>query len=445
MTKKRSINILILLSIILVVGLLASFVSFTYPFSINGNYYRYSCFVNELVLGADISDGVVISYRATLPKNSSEDYYDDYMNNTIIGLKDILTNAGYKDSSVSRMGDDEIQVIVGDVNSHSKQQDVISLIGSPEKLTFSSDSTFNEDSENNILGRYVKTVKVKEQSNGQRSFWYVDIQLDSEGTNLLEELTSTIVSSNGSLYMYLGDQVISSNSLSEPISDGHITMFSEENFVDQKTTQAYANKIKTGLLDLDLTQLESSVISASMGNRITVLLSIGLILLLVASFIFLIVRYKQLGLLCCFNLLFFAVIGLGLLQSIPFMHINFSGIFAMAMCYVLAFDGLISICEKSKSEYAKGKKLHTCFKLAQKKCLWRILIPSALVFVAGIVCALMPVATVQSFGLVSLVLSLVGIFTSLVMFRLLLKLYSALNFYKGEKCNFKLEEAKNVK
>ena len=44
------------------------------------------------------------------------------------------------------------------------------------------------------------------------------------------------------------------------------------------------------------------------------------------------------------------------------------------------------------------------------------------------------------------IIRLVNIFCSLVLFRVMLKLYSALNFYKGERCNFRLEEGdKNAK
>ena len=107
---------------------------------------------------------------------------------------------------------------------------------------------------------------------------------------------------------------------------------------------------------------------------------------------------------------------------------------------------LISICETAKNEFKTGKKLHTCFKLAQRKCLFKILISNIFMFVTGIICALMPSMQVQSFGMVILVMSLVNIFCSLVLFRVMLKLYSALNFYKGERCNFRLEEGdKNAK
>ena len=446
MTKKRSRNLIIFLSIILVVGILASFVSFTYPFAVKGNYYSYSSFINELVLGADISDGVIITYRADLPEGEQADVYDNYMNNTLLGIEEILTKAGYRDNSVVRKGENEIHVSVGNIEDYEDRQSVLSLIGNPQKLRFSKESSGSTTAETDIAGKYVKHVEVKEQAGNGITLYYVDIQLDSTGTTKLAELSETIVKDSGTLYMYLGKTAISSNSLEQAITDGHLTMYSEENFVDKQTTQSYVNNIKTGLLDLDLTQLESSAISANMGNRIKLWITIALVVLILASFVFMVVKFRELGGVAIFTLLYYVVIGLGLLQSIPFMHINFAGVLALGLCYIIAFDALFTICEKAKGEYAKGKKLHTCFKLAQKNSLWQILVSNILLFGAGVICALMPNGLLQSFGMVTFVLSLANIFVSLVWFRVMLKLYSAQNFYKGEKCNFKLEEgAKNVK
>lgn len=446
MTKKRSIYLFIFLSILLVVGLICSFVSFTYPLAINGNYYRYSCFVDELVLGADVSNGVVVTYNVKLPDDEPEASYDDYMQSTVVGLKDILDNAGYKDSTVTILDNDQISVNVGNITSYQDQQNVISLIGSPKKLKFSSESSSSTKGEKDFLGKYVKSVEVKTQDGNGMSYYYVDIQLDSTGTQKLKELTQYIVDNNKTLYMYLGDTAISSNSISETITDGHLTMYSEENFVDRNTTQQYVTNIKTGLLDMELVSVESGTISATLGHRIQMWLIVGFVVLILGSFIYLGARYRELGAMAIFNMLFFVVIGLALLQSIPFMHLNFSGLLAIAICYILSLEAIVSICTQAKEEYKSGKKLHTCFKLAQSKNLFKILISNIFIFATGVICALMPNMQLQSFGMVALVLSIVNVFTSLVWFRLILKLYTALNPYNGKRCDFKLGEgAKNVK
>lgn len=446
MTKKRSINLFIFLSIILIIGIVASCVSFTLPFRINGNYYHYSCFIDELVLGADVSDGVVITYRASLPESEATDSYNDYLNNTKMGLEDILKDAGYYDSLVSSVGDDKISITIGNITSDADKDEVISLLGNPGKLKFSSESNASTAGEKDFAGKYVKSVSVKSQTGNNVAYYYVDIQLDEDGKKLMNDLSQYIVDKKGTLYMYLGDTAISSNTLDAPIIDGHLTMYSEDNFIDRASTQKYVTNIKTGLLDLDLTQLEASKVTPILGHRTTLWLAISFVVLILLSYAYLLFNYRELGAVAIFNSLFYIVISLGLIQAIPFEHINYSGVLGLGIGYVLSMTALISICETAKNEFKTGKKLHTCFKLAQRKCLFKILISNIFMFVTGIICALMPSMQVQSFGMVILVMSLVNIFCSLVLFRVMLKLYSALNFYKGERCNFRLEEGdKNAK
>lgn len=446
MTKKRSINLIICLSILLIIGIVASCVSFTLPFRINGNYYHYSCFIDELVLGADVSDGVIISYRASLPDDEPNASYDDYMHNTMLGLEDILSDAGYKDSHVTKVGEDKISLTVGNIVNDADKESVISLLGNPGKLKFSSESSASSSGEKDFAGKYVKNVSVKSQNGNNETLYYVDIQLNEDGKKLMADLSQYIVDNSGTLYMYLGDTAISSNTLDSAILDGHLTMYSEDNFIDKASTQQYVTNIKTGLLDLDLTQLEARKITAFMGHRMTMWVAIAMVVLIALSFIYLIASYRELGVMAVFNSLFYIVISLGLIQAIPFEHLNYSGILALGIGYLLSVYALVSICDRAKNEFKSGKKLHTCFKLAQKKSLYKILISNVFMFVSGVICALMPTLHVQSFGMVILVMSLVNIFCSLVLFRVMLKLYSALNFYKGERCNFKVEEeAKNAK
>ena len=446
MTKKRSIFLIIFLSIILIIGLLASFVSFTYPLAINGNYYHYSSFVEELVLGSDVSNGVVITYNATTPEGE-ESCHDKYMSNTVIGLEEILSDAGYKDSTVVVIGNNKIQVTIGDVSTYEEQQEAINLFGNPQKLKFSSSSTASANGVNDFSGKYVESVNVKQQDGNGTTIYYIDIKMNSEGKAKLKTLTESINKDGGTMYVFLGETTIASMDSANLgiVTDGHLTMYSQDNFVDKNTTMAYANSIKTGMLDMDLVQSESSVITASLGNRVGMWIAIAFAVMILVSFVFLGVKYRELGGMAIFNMLYFIVIGLGLLQSIPFIHLNMSGLLGLGLCYILAFDAIVSICESARMEYASGKKLRTCFKLAQKKSLGHILVGNLFVFTAGVVCSLIPNVAVNSFGGVALVLSLVNIFTSLVWFRVMLKLYSHLNFYKGEKCNFKVEEARNVK
>ena len=83
MTKKRSKCLFILFAILLVIGLVATFVNFTYPLAIKGNYYSYSNFVSNIKLGEDIGTSLRITYRADLPYYEQESNYTNLYNKTI--------------------------------------------------------------------------------------------------------------------------------------------------------------------------------------------------------------------------------------------------------------------------------------------------------------------------------------------------------------------------
>ena len=106
MTKKRSKCLFVVFSILLVICLIASFVNFTYPFTINGNYYSYSNFVSNLKLGEDIGKTYRIVYRADLPEGEAQANYDDLRTSTKDELKKILQSEGYSDVTASKYGSD---------------------------------------------------------------------------------------------------------------------------------------------------------------------------------------------------------------------------------------------------------------------------------------------------------------------------------------------------
>jgi len=148
-------------------------------------------------------------------------------------------------------------------------------------------------------------------------------------------------------------------------------------------------------------------------------------------------------LMAIFNMLFYTVLGLFFLQSVPLVHINLSGIFAIVLGYVLAVVALTNTLENARSEYAKGKKLHTSLRLGINSSVMSTITINVMLALSGIVCALMPNMAIQSFGIVTMVLSLLNIFCAQALMRLMIKLYLPFNSEDGKKCNFTREEGLN--
>ena len=430
MTKKRSKSLFVVFSILLVVCLIACFVNFTYPLSLNGNYYSYSNFVSNLKLGEDVSSSLRIVYRADQSDDETNTNYNDLRTSTMNELKEVVQAEGYKDVSVAEYGDDGIVIQVGNLLTVYDKETVEALIGNPAAITFTTES----DGTNPFAtGKHISSVESMQYNNpetGEISY-YVVVQFKGKHTDMIAEK-----SSGKTVYIYLGETKFAELDYSDSgITDGVIYLQSStfESLLDATTC---ANQIKIGMLDLSLTQISSDYISASHGEHATLMLTIAMTVFILAAFVFLIVKYKHMGWIACFNLLFFVVLGLFLLQSIPLVHINLSGLIAMLVCFVLAVDCLMMVFEKTKSNYQSGTPLYIAFREAQKQSLFKMLFLNALVLITGFICLFMPVGAVQSFGWVALVLSLVSTFTNLVLMRLFIKMYLALNNEDGKKCNF---------
>lgn len=443
MTKNRSKMLIIFLTLVLIIGLVASFVSFTYPLSVNGVKYKYSSFVNELVLGSDISKGVIIEYEASVRDNYADDEsFDTLMDTTLTGIRGILNDSGFKNSTVTRNGQKGVRVEVGGIVNKDDSSEVINLIGSPKQLSFSS-STSPDDAF--MTGECVKSVEAKQMSNGSQTAYFVEITFTNKGYEIIKEKSAEIINNSegeGKFYMLLGSTQIGSSS--EVVTTKSISM-SSETFIDMQTTKQYAIQIRTGMLPLNLICSYNGTISASSGIRglITnpmLYIWVALGIMVIATLVFFVLRYKQLGLIAMFNMLFYIVLGLFFLQSVPLVHINFSGILGIVLGYVLAVIALTSTLENAKREYAKGKKLHTSLHQGINASLSSTVTINVMFVLAGIVCALMPSMAIQSFGLVSLVLGFVNVFCSQALMRLMINLYLPFNSEDGSKCNFTKEE-----
>ncbi len=435
MTKKKSRGLFVVFSIILAILLIASFFSFTYPFTIKGNYYRYSSFIENFSLGEDVGKSVRIVYRANYEQDGVYSY-NKLRQSTIEQLKQIVTDAGYPDVTAAEYGDDGISLQIGNMLTRADEQYIQSLIGNPQPIIFcaSSDKTTPFATRQDV-----KSVTMLQSADGVGGTSYGITITFKDKQKILDKITDDSGNISGNLYVYLGDATLMNGNMSldsESLREqGQIT-FTSTSFTNANTTQQYINTIRTGLLDLNLTQLECNTVSASYGANAGLLLTIALFVFVLATFIYAIIKYRQLGWLSAFTLLFFITISMFIMQSIPLLHINFGGFIALAIGFIVAADSLFSVLAGAKEYYNNDTKLYIAITQSRKDNLIKTLISNLLLTVVGAICVLMPVAGISSFGWVMLIMSVVSLFTSLVLFRLFTNMYLPLNSYDGKKCNF---------
>lgn len=428
MTKKRSKCLFVVFAIILVIALVASFVNFTYPLIINGNYFSYSNFVSNIKLGGDVGNSLRVTYST---KKTDVENYNDLLNSTMLQLKDIVQSEGYTDVTVSSYGDNGIVMNVGNILSKQDEENLINLIGSPASISFSLSQNVEEAIITRTDIKNVEAIDYYNTSSGNHVY-YVSVQFKDEKKAEIAELTKN----GGTLYIYFGEELFTQMDMGDSgITDGYIYINSSV-FTDKSVAVTYANKIKTGMLSLELTNTDAQISSPSYGEGLSVMLSIAIAVLVLVGFVYLIVKYRHMGWIACFNLLFFTVIGLFILQSIPLVTLNLSGFIGLALAYLLSIDTILTVIERAKYHYNRDTQLYIAFNLAQKESLGKVLLSTVLFAIIGLLCLFVPSLGVKSFGWVIFVLSLVTMFTSLVLMRLFTKMYLALNNTDGKKCNF---------
>lgn len=424
MTKKHSKCLFVVFSIILVVCLIACFVNFTYPFAIKGNYYTYSNFVSNVKMGEDIGNSLRIIYDTTIPENEDSTNLTDLRLSTLRDLKEIVQSEGYKDVSTTLYGETQICITIGNILTEDEKDTILSLIGAPGAISFSTDS----NNENIFATRKdIKDVTYGAGVGSDGSKGYsVIIEFNDDVKSMVEE------KGESTIYVNLGEEQFE---WSYGLEGGYLQMSSSA-FESSLDAQTFANQIKVCMLDLELNKVSGAMITPTYGAGANIILGVITIVLVLSLFAYLIVKYKHAGWLTCFNMLFFIVISLFLIQSIPFAHLNFGGVIAFMLCIVLVVDSFVSILESAKKHYNHDTQLHISFKLAFKENLFKTLILTSILVLTGFACLFMPALSIQSMGWVLLVLPIVSLFCTQALMRLFVKMYLALNNSKGEKCNF---------
>lgn len=426
MNKKTAIKRLIFIALITIIGIVLAIV----PFQIPGSTYDYKGFANAIKLGLDLKGGVVAVYDCTEIEGIEGDL-SGKIDATISRLGDLLVSKGYTETSITKQGSNQIRVEVPDV-SNSKA--LLDMVGEPALLEF---KLHEEDEEATITGSEVKSV----ESSYQNGEWGVSIKFNSKGTIAFAEMTEEAYNnSNAPIYIYLDGKQISAPKVQSVISGG--TTFISGSYT-QESAEAFALQILSGTYSVSLSISSCETVSATLSDgAITKSLIAGLIGLLIV-FIFLILFYKDLGLLASFVIIINTVLMVFFLMAVPYVQLTLPGIAGIILSIGMAVDGSVIIFERIKEEYALGKKMHNAFNDGFKRSVNAILDGQITTIIAAIVLSILGTGAIKGFAIVLLIGICVSLFSSLVVQRGFLKMYLALNSKKPKRAGLFREVKQN--
>ncbi len=416
MNKPTAIKRFIMLAIFLVLGIVLTFCSFEVPFT----NYTYTGFANAIKLGLDLKGGVLAVYEASAIDGDTSDF-DSKVQATRTRIYDLVSSE-YSEAQVSIQGNNRIRVEVPDV---SNPEEIFELIGEPASLEFRSSES--DDAEVILTGQNIRNAYAS--YNSQDGEWGVTVQFDSEGSTKFYEYTSDHVGE--SLYIYINGVLDSAPTINEAISGG--STFISGSYSNQEDAEDFALRILSGTFSVNLTLLENTVVSATLGVDALKwgLIGGGVGLLLI--FAFMIWRYRMMGVLACFALAFYVILMLFFLQAIPSVQLTLAGIAGIVLSIGMAIDGNIIVFERIKEEYATGKRIEASIRTGFKKALPSILDANITTILSSLILWLLGTGNIQGFAITLLIGILLSMFTSLVVTRSLLKMYYPINSTNAKK------------
>ena len=447
MTKTRSRIKIIIIAIFIAIGLFLTFGSFVIP-TTNTTYRG---FFNAINYGYDIAGGRLSVYEVSDENSALALGNVSNKIDKIVG--DYQSYFSDRGMNVTRQ-QDTIRIEISNfdneniANIFSKSGfsvDLFDIIGSSEGIKFSKESSYSSVEEDALDGTYIASCNLlsSQTSADGTNYYPLEIVFTSEGQTKFKELTKSITSSDSDkLYIYVNGQNYTSSGMEISSAMSSFTL----PVTSQSTAEALRLQILALSKPLLLEKVVDSTITASLdtsassilGNtRFMLILALSLVLLCTA--IYLIVRYRMLGLFGVLSIATFIVIYSFLLQSIPLIVVDVNGLIGVLMTYALLVIGMINIFDKIREEYSLGKKIPNSVTSGFKKNVLLTLEKYVFLVILCIIVFLVGTAGLKHMSFALFIGLLVNYFTLFAVLRGLCQLYLPINSTKKAYYNLRRE------
>jgi len=354
----------------------------------------------SLPLGLDLRGGMYVEYSAKAPAGSEADF-DSLMNGTMSIITQRLSDKGFTEVNVQRIGTDGIRVEIPDVQDDT----VLDLIGAAAKLEF-----HNPDGEVFMTGDMVKTA----------NYYYADgdhqiaFQLTDEGAKLFADVTAANIGKTIAIYLD-GEQLIAPT-VQSAITNGSGVI---NGLGTAERASTIAAKIQSGALPLELTQQKVDKVSATLGQDAVsssvraAMIGIVLIMLL------LICRYRLNGLVASWALTIYIIL-LFMLVAVFHIQLTLPGLAGVVLGIGMAVDANVIIFERFNEEVRKGRSVKAAVRAGFKNAMSAILDANVTTLIAAIVLLIFGTGSIQGFAKTLLLGVVVSMFSAILVTRFLM-------------------------
>ena len=334
---------------------------------------------DAISLGLDLRGGVYTVYQA---EDNGDPDFDTKMESTVSILTSRLTRQGFTEATVTRQGSDRIRVEIPNVSDPNQ---ILTIIGTPAQLYF-----VDEDGNNLMEGSMVKNAQAAQEQDGKPC---IAFELTDEGAKIFAEATAANLGKTISIT--LDGETISRATVNTVIAGGKGEITG--NFTADEAKNL-ATLILSGALPLNLTQLEVSAISATLGvealDRAIQAGVIGVILVM----LFMLFRYRLCGLVADIALTIYIMIVV-LLLALTGAQLTLPGVAGIILGIGMAVDANVVIFERIREEVKVGRPIGSAVRKGFSNALSAIIDSNVTTIIAAVVLYAFGTGSVRGFAL----------------------------------------------
>ncbi len=363
--------------------------------------------------GLDLVGGSSVTYKA-IPEENMEITMDEALNTVESMLRQRLDSLGYSEGTIARVGSEQIRVEIPGI---SNPEEAVRTLGSTAKLEFR-----NASGEVLFGGEMVKEAKASygETGAGLGSEYFVTLSFTNEGRKVFAKATETAAALKDSdmnyIDIYLDEDCISHASVEETIDSDSCIIHG--NF-DQESSMVLAELISAGKLPVELEETELRYVGPTLGsNALSTSLVAGAIGIALVM-LFMILVYRLPGFISAIALAGYVAI-IAILLVYYRVNLSLPGIAGIILTIGMAVDANVIIYERIKEELFAGKSVRAAVKEGFKGATTAIIDANVTTLIAAVVLMYYGVGAVYGFAITLLIGTLVSLFTSLVVTRVLL-------------------------
>ncbi len=375
---------------------------------------------DRMSLGLDIKGGVYVVMEANEKdiQGMTDEELREAMEQTQTVIENRINANGLGEPTITIEGQNRLRVEIPEVED---PEEAIELIGKTAKLQFMlADGTVVLEGNN---------VKKAEAARDDQSTGYaVNLQFDRKGADAFGdattkayngEVTSTIDGvGSGAIAIVLDDQIISAPNVNEPILGGSCTITGD---FDLEEAQLLAAQINGGALPIALTEVTSSVQSATIGYNALEMSVIGGLIGLAIILLLMLFIYRGLGFCADIALLLYVVLILNIMASMGTV-LTLPGIAGIIISIGMAVDANVVIFSRIREEIVLGRTVRVATETGSKRAMTTVIDSQVTTLIAAVILYEIGTSAVKGFAYTFMVGIIVSIFTAVFITQLYVKL-----------------------